>query len=327
VNQPFLPTPSSRGRVLVVDDALVCRAIVAKFLRRAGYEVEEAEDGRKALARLDQADFDVVVTDIQMPEADGFRVLESVVGREDRPEVILLTGTHAETMQCAVQALRLGAHDYLSKPPAGPDQVVETVDRARDKKRLRDANRRQLAELDALARTDALTGLQNRRAFDEALRREQARAARHGVPLSLILADLDHFKAVNDVHGHPAGDAVLRSFAASLGELFREGDGLFRFGGEEFAVLLPHADLPGAIRAARRLVAATARRAFTRGTVVLRLTCSVGVACFEAPAGDLGWDLVSRADAALYTAKRDGRSRAHGQPLSEGVLVSARGSR
>jgi diguanylate cyclase (GGDEF)-like protein len=309
------------GRVLVVDDSLLVRAMVGGFLRNAGYRVHEAENGGAAVRCLESEEFDVVITDLRMPELDGFGVLETVKRRSLNTEVIILTGSHAQDMNCAIKALRLGAHDFLTKPPSGPDEVVLTVDRALEKKRLKEANLRLLRQLEALSRTDALTGALNRRAFDDTLRQERERARRYGLSLSLILFDLDHFKAVNDTHGHMAGDEVLKEFVRLAGTVFRDSDGLYRYGGEEFAVLMPHTVLGGALLAAGRMVSATADTAFRSGSLTMRVTVSAGVASAEGSGLDT-IDLTKAADEALYQAKRAGRSRAmaYGSPAIAAAL-------
>lgn len=299
------------GRVMIVDDSPVVRALVGGYLRGAGFIVEEADNGADALRRLETNPFDVVITDLRMPIMDGFALLEAVKRKNVGPEVILLTGTHAHDMSSAIRALRLGAHDFLTKPPAGPDEVIVAVDRAIEKKRLREANTRLMRELEALSRTDPLTGALNRGAFEESLRRESHRARRYAFPLSLVMFDLDHFKEINDGHGHQAGDAVLQQFVQQCGTIFRESDSVHRYGGEEFAILLPHTAHAGALDAARRLVQLTGSTPFQVGDTAVVVTVSAGVA--TARAGDIeGADLVTRADAALYEAKRDGRNRVVG---------------
>jgi two-component system cell cycle response regulator len=211
--------------------------MVAMHLKSARYAVEEAENGEAAMRLLSRGTFDVIITDLRMPELDGFGVLAAVKRLGLSVEVIILTGAHAQDMSSAVRALRLGAHDYLTKPPASADEVILTVERAIEKKRLREANQRLLRELQSLSRTDGLTGVPNRRSFDAALAQEVARSHRHGDALALVMLDIDHFKKINDTHGHPGGDEVLRSFARTAARTLREGDVLFRYGGEEFVAL------------------------------------------------------------------------------------------
>jgi two-component system cell cycle response regulator len=310
------PAPS-RGRVLVVDDSRLVRAMVANIVRNGGFEADEAEDGGRALALLATKVYDVVITDLNMPGMDGFEVLAGVHRASPNVEVIVLTGALAQDVSCAVRALRLGAHDYLAKPPANPDQVLLTVERALEKKMLKDANQRLVRELESLSRKDALTGVLNRRCFDEALSQEVARAKRHGQALGVVMLDIDHFKAINDTHGHPGGDHVLRWFARTVKAALREGDTLFRYGGEEFAVLLPHADGEGVLAAARRIVDTVAGAPIHVDGKAIRVTTSAGAACLDARTGS-GESLVAGADRALYDAKKAGRNRAafHGRQLA-----------
>jgi diguanylate cyclase (GGDEF)-like protein len=295
-------------RVLVADDSPVARALLSGYLRMAGYEVEEAKDGADALARLAATPFDVVVTDLQMPGVDGFGVLETVKNRSVGAEVIILTGSRAQDVNCAIRALRLGAHDFLTKPPS-VDDIVLAVERAVEKKRLRETNQRLLRELEALSRTDALTGTYNRRMFDEALEREVLRSRRYSYALSLVLLDLDHFKDVNDTYGHLAGDEVLKRFAHLVQDVLRDSDAIHRLGGDEFALILPHTPVEGALEAARRVVARTATTPFDAGRVPLKLTATAGVACLQESAETTAEDLLAAADRALYEAKRAGRNR------------------
>lgn len=181
--------------------------------------------------------------------------------------------------------------------------VVEKEALAAD---LRDANER----LARLASTDALTGLLNRRAFQDALRRDLARASRSGDPLGVVIADVDHFKRVNDTHGHPAGDEVLRVFAQIFRDSVREGDVAARWGGEEFALVLPATDVAGAAVVAERIRGRLEQATIPVGACSVRVTASFGVAALRAGPGDLPIDeLVRRADEALYEAKHAGRNQ------------------
>lgn len=309
----------ARARVLVADDSRVVRTILCACLEQAGYHVTQASDGSIALELLQSAPFDVVITNLQMPVMGGFGVLEGVRKRALDVEVIVLTSD--DEMESAVQALRLGAHDYLLKPPSRLEEVVLAVERAAEKKRLRRDNRRLLRELETLSRTDFLTGLPNRRAFEEALGREFDRVKRYSVPLAVALLDIDHFKSVNDAHGHPMGDEVLRWFARMASASFRDSDAVYRYGGEEFGVLLPLVPPDGAIEAARRFVETLAHTPFRCGALELRITCSVGLAVAGID-DEKGAHLVARADKALYKAKADGRNRVGaGEPASAPIAL------
>jgi two-component system cell cycle response regulator len=265
-------------------------------------------DGAEALACLRRYPVQVVITDIGMPRVGGLELLAALNHQEQRPEVILLTGSHASDAEAAVQALRLGAHDYIVKDPAAGETLRLAVERAADKWRLREENARLLTELQRQSLTDALTGLGNRRAFDQAMRQEVARAQRYDLRLCLAILDLDHFKRINDTHGHAAGDAVLAAFARRLSRLARDSDRLFRHGGEEFAALLTDTEHAGGVAFARRAVEATGAQPLTAGEVRLSVTCSAGVAELSAHDGT-GDAMLRSADAALYSAKRAGRNR------------------
>jgi diguanylate cyclase (GGDEF)-like protein len=311
--------PCGGGRVLLVDDSAVVRGMVAQVLA-GSFAVEAASGGREAVELLERGDYDAVVADLHMPDVDGFAVLEAARRRWLGPEVVILTG--AGEIDFAVRALRLGAHDFLVKPPQSPDEIVMAVARAVEKRQLRVANARLLRELEQLSRTDSLTGLLNRRAFDEGLAREASRARRHGYSLGFVLLDLDHFKRVNDTHGHAGGDSVLRACAGVLGRTLREGDAAYRYGGEEFGVLLPYASKRGALEAARRLVAAVAAEPVELPSGRLTITASAGAASLTGAQAQ-GAELVRLADAALYAAKRAGRNRALAAPAPRSTRDTA----
>jgi diguanylate cyclase (GGDEF)-like protein len=295
--------------VLVADDSAAIRRMVSHCLRHAGYRVTEAGDGSEALERFEAEPSAVVITDISMPGMGGLDLLARLRDHDPAPEVILLTGTHAEDAQVAVEALRLGAHDYIKKDPRSLEAVVLAAARALDKFRLRQKNALLVDELRRQSLTDSLTGVGNRRAFDEALPRGVARARRSQLGLALVMLDLDRFKLINDTFGHRVGDEVLSSFAARLKSVVRLSDSLFRFGGEEFALLLPEQNQAAAAAAGARLVEVTAASPFEVGPHRITVTCSAGVAELTSGDPDSGTDLVARADGALYAAKRSGRNR------------------
>jgi diguanylate cyclase (GGDEF)-like protein len=312
-----------RDHVLVAEDNVVVRRLVVAQLRKAGFAVREAKDGVEALEVFSREPTPVVVTDLGMPRLGGMELLAALRRVDPPPEVIVLTGTHAQDARAAVQALRLGAHDYIVKDAEAAGAIPHAVARALEKWRLREENTRLLGELRRLSLTDSLTGLGNRRSFDEALRQEVARFRRNESPLALVLLDLDHFKKVNDSLGHRVGDEVLISFAARLRSVARESDRLFRYGGEEFAVLAVDSDEDGAVSLAWRVVRATASRTFSAGHRRVEVSCSAGVAITLSGDDTAGESFVGRADAALYQAKRQGRNRACTAPAPV-VAVHAR---
>ena len=315
------PNRGEPVQVLVVDDNAFVRRVIVDRLRRAGCEVREATDGEQALAVSQGEPVQVVITDLNMPRLNGLALLAALREREAPPEVILLTGSHASDAAAAIQALRLGAHDYIAKDAMASEAVVLAVGRAQEKWRLRVENLRLLQELRRQSLTDGLTGVGNRRAFDEALLQEVARARRSGDELSLVLLDLDHFKRVNDVHGHAAGDAVLVAFVGRARAVSRACDRLFRFGGEEFAMLLGGTGAEGALAKARGVLTAIAREPMQAGSMRVALTCSAGTASLQPSDGESGSGLFRRADAALYAAKGAGRNRALAAAQAAGAVL------
>jgi diguanylate cyclase (GGDEF)-like protein len=306
---------SEAATVLVVDDNAFVRRVIVDRLLRTGYLVREARDGAEALAAFRRDPVPVVITDVNMPRLHGLDLLATLQRQDVPPEVILLTGTHASDAAVAVRALRLGALDFIAKDALASEAVVLAVERALEKWRLRQENERLLRELHRQSLTDELTGAGNRRSFDQAVQQEIARSRRSGSDLSLVLIDLDHFKHVNDAHGHAVGDAVLAQFAEHLRSVSRGSDRLFRYGGDEFALLLGDTGTAGALAVAQRAVRAVTREPLATEFGGTTHTCSAGVATLRPSDDALGKDLVARADTALYAAKRAGRGRARCAPL------------
>lgn len=293
--------------VLVADDSATVRALVRFELEAAGYAVREAADGQEALAVAGSGGVDVVLLDVEMPVLDGYGAITALKGDPATAElpVVFLTG-RVEGGD-VVEALRLGAQDYLCKPPQTAE-LLARVSAAVEVSALRGELRRRTEELDRVSRTDHLTGLHNRRHLDEQLQRLRSAARRHELALSLLIVDVDHFKRVNDTAGHPAGDAVLQQVARRLADAVREEDVVGRWGGEEFLVIAPHTDLTGASVLAERLRRSVGASPVTADGAALTITVSVGGA---AARGGLvmGRDdgLLRLADANLYVAKSRGR--------------------
>jgi diguanylate cyclase (GGDEF)-like protein len=213
-----------------------------------------------------------------------------------------------------VTALRLGANDYVTKP------VNVDVLHARMDTHLKMAEavrmiRAQRDMLSALAAIDGLTGVYNRRTLDARLEEEIVRTRRYSHPLSALFMDLDHFKAVNDRLGHPAGDEALRLFAARAQDMLRASDALFRYGGEEFFALLPETKIDDALEVAERIRGSLETTPIPLAGIPTTLTVSIGVA--ELPAGfqGLAQDFVQLADKAMYEAKQAGRNCVRVAPI------------
>jgi two-component system, cell cycle response regulator len=314
---PAGPVPETR-RVLLAEDDPVARMLTSRLLKKAGYEVVAVADGGAALAALRASFFPVVLTDWEMPVLDGLGVVAAVRSGEWPGYVFTILLTGRDSRESVLAGLEAGADDYLTKPVDEAELLarMKTGWRIAELElRLRTARE----EAVKLSLTDALTGVNNRRYLSDALPSEVARARRFRRPVSVVMCDIDHFKRVNDRHGHTAGDVVLREFAALLAAKIRvEIDWVARFGGEEFVVVLPETDLGGALLVAERLRAAVAALEVRHEAQAIRLTASFGVASVGAvwPAGSVAEQLLAQADLCLYLSKKLGRNRVTGESLA-----------
>lgn len=293
-------------RVLVADDSPLVRRVVRQQLEDGGYEVLEAADGADALAVATEGRPDVVLLDAEMPAIDGRGVLQAMRDDPRLAEVPVIFLTAESRLDEVVATLDAGASDYLRKPFA-PAELLARVAAAARMKALHDALRQRAEELERLARTDLLTGLPNRRHLDEQLVRLASAARRHRTPLAVLMVDVDHFRRVNEGHGHSGGDAVLHEVARRLRRTVRTEDIGGRWGGEEFLVLVPSTGLDGGWRLGERIRAAVADEpmALPSGATVY-VTVSIGAAAGDGAEPER---LVSRADDALAEAKLAGRNQ------------------
>lgn len=307
--QKLSATPFPDGEVLIVDDDGPTRGLVMRWLKSAGFVCQEAASGEEAIALLtaDPTRYEAIVLDVMMPGIDGFEVLRQVQKTAGAIPVLFLTASASE--QDIIRGVEAGAADYLLKPFSGPILVAK-LRAVRDRSRAEWMLRRQLQSAEQNATTDGLTGLLNRRSFDERLMELTAYAVRHREPLALLMVDVDRFKSVNDDFGHPAGDVALRFLADRVRRVLRLGDLAFRYGGEEFCVLLRKCDVAGGVAVFERLKDELKKTSVELGGGASRLlTVSGGLATMEAANSFRETDLVKRADAALYVAKHGGRDR------------------
>jgi diguanylate cyclase (GGDEF)-like protein len=256
---------------------------------------------------------DLVLLDVMMPRLDGMEVTRRIKASADLPFVPVILQTALDGTEHMVKGLDAGADDYIAKPIKF-EELVARVRAMLRIKGLQEELARANDELRHMSQTDGLTGVDNRRHIEERLTEAFEHAARLNEPLAVVMTDVDHFKSVNDTHGHQAGDAVLRQVADVLRDTAREIDRVGRYGGEEFLVLLPGANLEDARAYAERARAAVERREFGYEGGALRRTLSAGVAAWPHPDVQHQEALVKLADDALYAAKSGGRNRvvAHG---------------
>ena len=266
-----------------------------------------AETIAGALSILAAARIDLILMAYALPDGTGSDFMKQARETGIDTPVVILTGKGNEMI--AARMIREGASDYLTKAAFGRESISRIMSNVLEKTRLKNEIRLAQDKMAQMAVKDPLTGLHNRRYLFEALEREKARAKRYGVNLALCMIDLDHFKRINDDHGHPAGDTVLREIGKLLLQWARETDLPCRYGGEEFAVILPGTDAEGALVACERLRRMVAEHPFKHEDLTLRVTISIGVTQHEEVSEETVSELVKRADEALYRAKREGRNR------------------
>jgi diguanylate cyclase (GGDEF)-like protein len=289
-------------RILVVDDEPQARDVLSEMLDALGFETGTAADSQEAIGKLRHESFDLVLTDFFMPGMNGLELVREI--KTMIPDMPVLVITAHSSVQTAVESVRAGAFDYIEKP-VSLDALQMRVQRALEYADLVASS----AEYKRRATVDALTGLYNFGYFQEHIEREVQRARRYSYPLSVLMIDMDHLKVYNDAHGHTAGNRVLIQLGELLRASIRKADVACRFGGEEFAVILPHTGKKDAYLLCDRLRTIVEETHFD-GEEVLpkgKLTVSSGVATFPDDA-DGAEELVERADRALYGAKRNGRN-------------------
>jgi two-component system, cell cycle response regulator len=298
--------PDHNKKILIVDDDPFILELLGIFISSFGYEFAAAEDGLRAVELLKKEEYTIVITDMKMPRMDGMQLLKHI--KENYPviDVIVVTGYTGSFSYTDV--IKAGASDFISKP-FNADELEAKINRIIREQMI-------VRELEHISMYDALTNLFNRRNFDQKLWEEVHRAHRQGYDIYLALVDVDKFKEYNDSFGHQAGDKLLQSVGRILIDCVRENvDWNFRYGGDEFAIIIPQTTREQVIHVAERILQHYQECNFTKTSL------SIGLARFIR-AGDRSWqedisDMISRTDRALYLAKSQGRNQIVHDPLSQ----------
>ncbi len=306
--------------ILVVDDDPSMRLILQRQLSAMGHQVHLARDGAEGLALAVKCQPHIVITDLLMPNVDGFALIRGLRSSQQGQQMYLIVLTVHGEQENLVKAFELGVDDFMMKPveikviEARLKAAIRVVRKQEVHQHERSDLEQRLFEMAIVnhrsqlaARVDTLTGLYNRRYAMERLTQAWSESERNGNPVSVLMLDIDHFKQINDRHGHDAGDAVLQQFASVLRSFSRVEDISCRFGGEEFLMITPGTRLAGARHLAERIRDAVDKRSFDTGGAALHITVSIGVAQKEPDQRTLE-ALVKAADNAMYQAKHSGRN-------------------
>jgi two-component system cell cycle response regulator len=296
------------GRVLIVDDRPASYERVAAMLSKE-QEVEVETDPNRALFRAADGNFDLLIVSLNLENFDALRLCSQLRSLERTRNIPILVITEPDNNARMVRGLEIGVNDFLLRPIDKNEllaRVRSQVRKRRYTERLRDNVQMSIE----MAITDALTGLFNRRYMESHLATLVEQAASRGKPLTVMVVDIDYFKAINDSHGHDAGDDVLRDFALRIKRSIRGIDLACRYGGEEFVLVMPETDMAVAAMVAERLRRRIAAEPFAiqQGSRVVPVTISIGIAALRGK-DDTAASVLKRADQALYRAKRDGRNR------------------
>lgn len=294
-------TTSSPLTVLVIEDHPDQRDLLAIVLQREGYRVVTASNGVEALEKLESENVQIALSDIMMPKMDGFELIKQVRSNPSLKSIYLILITARIQEGDRVRGLDLGADDYITKPFSFSELLA----------RIRVGSRvvQYQQHLEYQTQVDSLTGLFNRRAFENKMNEEFERSKRYHNQLSILILDIDNFKMINDTYGHHGGDAALVKISETLRERTRQSDFPSRYGGEEFVLVLPETDQDNALQVANKIHESIRRNSFGTTTRPFTLTVSIGVSSTSAQVYSDWRDLVADADRALYLAKNSGKDR------------------
>jgi diguanylate cyclase (GGDEF)-like protein len=296
-------------KVLIAEDEKISRLRLEKLLEETDFEVESCEDGFAAWEAIRSENKpNILILDWMMPGMDGVEICRNVRTQAKETYTFILLLTSKGRQEDYVKGMEAGADDYIIKP----FNHIELMARLRVGKRIVELNEELLSVRDSLqkqANHDKLTGLFNRHYVSEILDREFSRSLRYQTDLSCLLLDLDYFKDINDTFGHPFGDMVLREFSACLKKNARRSDFSFRYGGEEFMLLLPNTGITGARNLAETIRAACDKKRYVCGNQSTTVTVSIGIAFVKQNQLLESKEILTLADKALYRSKAEGRNR------------------
>jgi len=297
-------TSNGNIRVLIVDDDVAVRSTMNEYVQAAGYASEAVSCAEEALELLEKDTFQVVVTDIILPAMGGLELTKTIRKNKDS-DVIVMTGYSDDYSY--EEAINIGASDFVIKP-VRLEELLLRLKRVLKERELTKERIRMMEKLQRLAVTDGLTKLYNSRSFYSQLETEVDRFNRYKHPLALLLLDLDHFKDYNDNYGHLEGDKVLVRFSQIIKSCLRTNDSAYRYGGEEFTVILPETAGAEARTVAQRIRAALETERFNpQDSKEVRITISIGVTEYH-PKEELS-TFIQRADKAMYLSKQNGRNK------------------
>ncbi len=293
--------------LFIVDDNRVNIKLLEKVLLKHGYEIITATGGKEALQLIEKRIPDLILLDIIMPEMDGYEICKKLKSSPDTCDIPVIFLTAKTETDDIVRGFNTGAADYIRKP----FQRAELLARVETHLKLKKMQMKILEQdllLASLARTDPLTGVNNRRYFIEALTQELERFRRYENSLSLLIINADHFKSINDLYGHDAGDRVLKALCDAAREVFRKTDIFARIGGEEFGVILPHTDHSSSIEVAERFLKRIEELTVKSYKGEVSFSVSIGIAIADEQTKDRE-SLMKKADKALSLAREKGRGR------------------
>jgi two-component system cell cycle response regulator len=300
---------AANGHILLVESEDLLAERLTQYLSQAGHEIQRATSGAEALERSRGQGLDLLMVSLHLAGEDGLRLCSQFRSQDETRHVPILLILDEDDLEQLAKGLELGVTDYLIRPIDQNELLARTRTQVR-RRRYHDKLREMLDKSVSLAYTDALTGVYNRRYMNAHLDRKIMEISDTQKPVSVVIFDIDHFKQVNDNYGHVSGDEVLKTLAERVGSSIRDFDLLARYGGEEFVVIMPSTPAEVAAMVAERLRQRLEARPFEVSGYdqPLSITASLGVATTTDPM-ETADNLLGRADAALYAAKRGGRNR------------------